>query len=418
MLRRRFRERLLTRRLYASWRALAALPPPVAPGQPGRLLIVPCEPWQVIGSRGDEAMIVAAIRHLQRRGEARNVAVITADPAGSEAVRRMGFEPLEVWRGADALASVHRAGVSFDPRVAIVLGADVMDGYYSPVMSLMLLAMADLLVRRGVAASLLGFSFNSRPSPSLRRGFRMLDPRTTLNVRDPVSFDRLRRFVPGANARLVADTAFLLEPDPSSPEFAPLAGWVQQRRAAGDVVLAVNVHPMLIRHATPAQIGLLADDMAAALTAVGRRRCVSYLLLPHDYREHVGDNLCLEPIHATLSLALPGRVRHLATPQSAAQLKALVGFADGLVSSRMHLLIAALGQGLPVAAFHYQDKFEGLFRHFELPAWLLFDPLQPGRRDALAPFVERFLESLEPLRRQVTSRLPAVLSLAGKNLTD
>lgn len=409
------REKRLMFRLYASWRELQTRAANSRSSTADRLLIVPCEPWSVIGSRGDEAMIVAAVQHFRRRVPGLRVAVITADPEGSAAARRMGFEPLEAWRGARMLENIYHAADEFDPAFAVVLGADVMDGYYSPVISLVLLATADLLARRGTRTSLLGFSFNQRPAPSLRQAFGMLDERLHVNVRDPLSLERVQRFS-AVTGRLVADTAFLLEPDANSPRYAEVAGWIAQRRVAGDRVLAVNVHPMLIRHARPEQVTELAGTLARAFATLGASHPLSLLLLPHDYRERVGDNRCLTPMAATLSASLPGRVLHVPEPHSAAQLKALVGLTDGLVSSRMHLLIAALGMGLPVAAFTYQDKFQGLFRHFELPEWLLFAP-QGRLNDAdLSQFLARFVESLHGVRAQVAARLPTVRSLAQLNV--
>jgi len=344
------------------------------------------------------------------------MAVLTADSVGSAAARQMGLRPFEVWRGTHLLDSVFATVEEFDPDLAVVAGGDVMDGYYSPYVSLALLATADLLARRGTRTSLLGFSCNARPASCLRAAYGLLDSRLRLNVRDPVSWARLRRFVPGSG-RLVADIAFLLKPDPGFTGYDETAAWVAGRKAKGDRVLAVNVHPMLIRQAQSAQIETLAATVAEALAGLIASRPVSFLLLPHDYREQVGDRHCLEPMQARLAVAHPERVRYVSSEHSAAQLKALVGLADGLVGSRMHLVIAALGMGVPVAAFAYQGKFEGLFQHFELPDWLFCEPpLTAVRAPQLTAFLDRFTGALDTLRPQVAARLPGVRTLAELNV--
>ena len=142
----------------------------------------------------------------------------------------------------------------------------------------------------------------------------------------------------------------------------------------------------------------LIDATASALLAVARRHRVSWLLLPHDFRGERGDNAALAPLAQRVGATLGERVLHAGEPLSAAQLKAMAGVTDGIVTGRMHLAIAALGRGVPVAALTYQDKFQGLWTHFDLPLDLLLAPARrasratrgaAGRTDRAAPAAAR-----------------------------
>ena len=101
----------------------------------------------------------------------------------------------------------------------------------------------------------------------------------------------------------------------------------------------------------------------------------------------------------------------------ASQLKALCGLLDGLISSRMHLAIAALGMRVPVMAATYQGKFEGLFQHFGLDGTFLLNP-QEFLSDTLIDKFNLFINSLPELRQKISRKLPLVLELSNKNLQD
>lgn len=388
----------------------ADVSPPIA-----RLLLMPADPWTLTGSKGDEAMMTAVAQQLRGRMPGLLVGVITASPAASAHARRLGYVPVEAWSWW--LARGGRRIDAFAPDALVVLGADVMDGYYNPVFSTRVLLMADAASRRGVRVTLLGFSFNDHPVESLRPIFDGLSRAIAVHVRDPLSLDRFRRFST-TPAELVADAAFMLEPDASTDTVASVRAWAERRRAGGDAVLGFNIHPMLITRATEQQVDRLIANAVAALQAVAAQRRVSFLLIPHDYRGASGDMACLAPIHHRLAQALNDSLMLVTGKQSAAQLKAVSGLVDGLVTGRMHLAIAGLGMGRPVAAMTYQDKFHGLFDHFNLPRRFVLAPealMEEGRLESL---MLDFIDSLPELERQVAQCAASVQDAASRNLVS
>jgi polysaccharide pyruvyl transferase WcaK-like protein len=197
---------------------------------------------------------------------------------------------------------------------------------------------------------------------------------------------------------------------------AAVLPWIEGRRAAGDRVLAVNLHPALFAVDQRVEVDALIDSVAGVLARLSAARPVSWLLLPHDFRGERGDNACLGPLAQRLSARLGPRLLHAAGPWSAAELKAIAGATDAVFTGRMHLAIAALGQGVPVAALTYQGKFHGLWRHFDLPTDLLLAPadaLDPMRLEAV---LSQLLDDIETLGRQVRSHLPQVRAAAAANL--
>jgi polysaccharide pyruvyl transferase WcaK-like protein len=412
----RLRTEMALRRLHSQWRSEArnrqAWP---VNHPPQRLLLLPGDPGTLTGARGDEAMMQGVVHYLRRTCASLQVAVVTASDSASAAAAAMGFQPLQVWESYSFDRTLS-AAQAFRPDAAVAVGADIMDGYYGLSTPTVLLAIADLLALKGVRTCVLGFSFNAKPNRWLKPAFNRVASGLTLNVRDPISFERFKRFS-SAKAQLVADAAFLMHPNRDAPGVAAIAKWAEERKKSGDLVLGFNLHPMLIKKATPAQINQLVEAAAQALKKVSAQRAVSWLLLPHDYRGALGDDECLRPLHAKLeTLAAAGRVHRVIGERNAAELKALAGLADGVLTGRMHLAIASLGMGVPVLGFAYQDKFEGLLRHFDLSKSLLLSADQVSDAEHLERTICGFIDDLDLLRANVAAHLPGVMAASERNL--
>lgn len=362
-------------------------------------MLVPCDPWTVIGSRGDEAMIYAVLQNYRKRHPNGKITVVTgnADAAASEDCQRMqrdfDLAYVHAWRPRLQIWNIIRAILRVRATEVFVLGADCMDGHYSPYTSTILFAVADLACRLGLKARLTGFSWNEHPHPRAMVAAKKTTAALEILVRDPVSFDRVKSIL--SRARLVADTAFCLEPLFSDRVCAVLAQMESGRRA-GRYVLGVNLNPML------------KVDVAALAKALNAQANISVCLIPHDYRS--GGDLAelgkLDPL-----LTVPHRL--LADVYSAAELKALTSGLDALFTSRMHLGIAALGMGKPVAAFAYQGKFSGLFNLFGLPqGWLLSSP-DAHRLDFV---LKDLMVRKAAMTEQVEKKLFEVVDAAKSNL--
>lgn len=381
------------------------------------LVLVPCEPWSVVGSRGDEAMVYSILRDFRRRRPDGKITVVTggSDTAATDDCARIardfGAAFDFAWRPRWHLANIFRAYEKANATEVFVLGADCMDGHWSAHTSLILLGAADLASRMGAAVRLTGFSWNESPAPRVVRAFRRVSKSLPLLVRDPVSLDRFQRGVRlprGAEAAPVADVAFNLTPR-VSPSVARELGWMDAQRGAGRCVLGFNLHSMLV--AADALDGLVAETAAALRGFLSARPGVAVAFIPHDYR--CGGDLA---VLSRVSAALPEfseRLRLVEEPLSAEELKGLCGGLDALFTSRMHLGIAALGMGKPVAAFAYQGKFAGLFRLAGLPEDLILSPREAA---SLPAVLARLLDGRGELASALSARLPSVLEMAKRNL--
>lgn len=411
------RERTRTewRLMLRNWKEQAA---PVAPAPDGtrasrRILVFPSDPGAIVGSRGDDAMITAVLEASRCAGHRPQVDIF-CEGEGERIAVGMGFRPVAIGTDRDfAAAAAKLLGErSYDAYVA--LGADIVDGRFGPRIPALMLIAADLAARAGVRATILGCSFGEDPAAELKPVFQRLDPRVHLNMRDPISLRRIQAFAP-VHPQLVADAAFLLEPGSADPA---AAAWVERQRALGRKVVGVNAHPMLVRNPDAAWVEQMAASLARALCEVAARQDVSWMLLPHDYRDQFGDLSCLRRVHELLQGRGDAEAHFLDGCHSAADLKALVGSLDAVITGRMHLAIAALGMDVPALALTYHDKFEGLYSHFELPQSLLLPPAIFEDPAKLARRIESFIAAAPELAAAIQGRRAAIIGLAMKNFVD
>lgn len=385
------------------------------------LVIVPCDPWSVGGSRGDEAMLTGVIQRY--RHECPNIPIhIVCANDGLEYIRSLpisGISPIISWNGNYSVRRVYESILERHPTDVVILGADCMDGFYSPMLSLELLSIHDLCSKTaGIKSYLLGFSFNETPSWLMVHAFKSLSSCTKIRIRDSVSLVRFQKRIKHP-VQLVADAAFMLQPQTDFPLYDDLRQWGQEQRAKGKKILGFNFHPMLRSYSGPEDIQGDARLVAISLEKIlAKHPEVCFVFIPHDDRSRLTDNLMLSTMYEYFRglERESNRVYYSPEVPRAPQLKALCGLLDGLLSSRMHLAIAALGMGTPVMAATYQGKFEGLFQHFGLDESYLLPPKRFLSDDLVSTF-DSFIHQLPELKKQITERLPLVEQYSYANLS-
>ena len=381
------------------------------------VVIVPCAPDTVGGSRGDEAMIVATIQHYSALYPSIPMYIVTADELGDNYVRELNYsnvEPLKCWKGVYPVEKIYNSILMCHPKHVCILGADCMDGFYSPYMSLMLLLLHDLFTKtQNVRSHLLAFSFNASPSMMIRYAFKLVNNQLLINLRDPVSLSRYEHMV--GKAGLLADTAFCLQYDETFEGYDTLKEWCAKQRSQSRTIVAFNLHPMLRKYNHPNEVIADAQKVSQNLIVMlHKHQKVSLVLLPHDDRQRLSDNTMLSVVFDELKVEFQDRLYCDAKVYRAAQLKGMCGLFDALISSRMHLAIAALGRKVPVMAATYQGKFEGLFLHFGLSEEYLMSPLSFCSDDFLI-VVEKFLQDLSGIQNIIKQGLPKVLDMSSQN---
>jgi polysaccharide pyruvyl transferase WcaK-like protein len=380
---------------------------------PHRVVIIPGDQTNLFESCGEDAMIMATASMVLQTNPAAEITVLVTSKEAEAAGRLRGFRTASVWNDGEFVDSLVHFYRELGPDAIFIVGADLIDGYYGEIWAAKLLIAADIAARMEIPVSILGFSFNRNPSPLILDIMNELHQDVVLNVREETSLERLHRLTT-ARGIIVADSAFSLQAE-ITPSVEATASWVALHQRTGQKVVAFNIHPMLFPRASRDQIEALIEKSAEALSEVSRLRQVAWLLLPHDFREKLGDETCLKPLMNRLQPSLGNDIRYFEDEHLASVLKGVSGTLDGIVTARMHLAIAGLGQRVPVAGLAYQDKFEGLFGHFELPEEFLLSPSAVLEGNNLRELLLRFYDNIPLLKEMVIRRLPAVTAMSEVN---
>lgn len=382
-----------------------------------RTVLIHCDPGHLVGSLGDEAMMMAAFGETERLYPGRSFYINTASVEASKVAAERGMVPFP--HSVGILMPIHflRRASQLDATVGYLMGADMMDGHYSPVVSLRMIISADLMARLGMKVSFLGFSMNRSPARSVALAFRLLHADVRVGIRDPRSLARFEG-IATHRAELVADTAFLLKPSLGGRELSAAKDWIDSQKRLGRRVFAINIHPLLFKAGTSKNMSGLIRSISECMQKATSAGAVSWICLPHDNRVHVGDEQPLRELYEGLPREVCDNVYLIPKTMQAQEVKGLCGYLDGVVAGRMHLAIAALGMGVPVLLFDYQDKFKGLVEHFGLPEKLVLDALSSLDVGYLHPRIQQFIESAEDLRAEVAKRLPSVLALSRRNYAE
>ncbi len=379
---------------------------------PGCLIVPPAGP----GSLGDEAMVEGVAGALAAGGH-----------TPVRLVAREGKEPWPSVEHVDEQLAVPRGGVrrllwfirqAHRHERVFVVGADCVDGHYSPQNSVQLLLMADLAARAGSVSTLLGSSYKDNAHPSTAWMLRTMSHRVRLCARDPVSGERMKA-ASGRTPRVVADAAFLLQPGTITDDLRPTIDWIDRQHSAGRVVLGVNFNRQVLTPDREDDRARLLESYASTLARLAREDdSIALLMIPHDYRSETSDlTQGLELLDALRDEIDDERVECVPGRQSPGRLKAVADRVDAVLTGRMHFAIASLGRGAPVACVSYQGKFEGLMSHFGLEG-VIISPDEAIDPDKLFRLVRSLLDRRVALALTIRQALPRVRAMSLENLPE
>lgn len=361
------------------------------------------------GSLGDQAMVTAVINHFKQQG-----ATIGLVAYNSISECQNFYPKVEVTKYQNSVQFVKLVS-RYDKFCC--LGADVMDGYYSQERSLLRAKLVSLAAKTGSDSSILGFSFNSDPKPAAINALEQLPQNVRLFARDPVSYQRLLQNLKRP-VELAADLAFLLSPNDDSEISSKTLQWIDKEQIEGRIVIGINANCKLLESLeikTPENLCKIYVDN---LVEIYKNKPVSFVIIPHDFREAEGkisDIAFAEMIWNLFPSEIQSHCLKVPTPCTAGDIKSICGKLDIVLTGRMHLAIASLGQGTPAACITYQGKFEGLFKHFDLNG-MTIAPTEAIKPGSIFNFVIPIIEKREEISSHIRSKLPYIQQMAKANL--
>lgn len=324
------------------------------------------------GNIGDQAMLEAIIRRTSsvhvigsgRTPESRFSDSISEPPTTQLRDLLYSSNPIKQLRAWRSLGR-RVAGV----RHIVVVGADIMDGHYNELASIMRLRAARLGTRAGAGARVLGFSWNGSVNATvLREAVAASRAGVSFLPRDPHSASRLESEGIGFE-KVVADVVFT-----DTSKSNKLAAQLRHTQLQARPWAVVNVSG-LIASRNPRHL----QDMGSVvryLTQAG----FGVIILPHVWRSEGGDNDATRELGQ--NFASDPNVMVIDRLSTPTEVRGVVAEAELVVTGRMHLAIQALAQGTPAITLATQGKVSGLYEMLSLPE-LAVDPDSGGENSLL-----------------------------------
>ena len=370
------------------------------------IILLPDSP----GNLGDEAMLSSLLSNLEPKPSSIKLWVL-GSPAAAHTLPDNSFLMPE---GISVLAFINSIKrFVFDLRSSdrfILIGADMIDGFYSKTGSLKRILLTSIASRLVEKVSIISASFNTKAPKRIIKRLKKLQAK--ILVRDSLSFQRLQSYGL-TNIEQCLDIAFLLVPEKT--KIVDLINHsLQSLKNKGYAILGINPNYLISGKKKDAAVLVrLYVQLIEKLSALDHH--LAFLLLVHEYRGNFNDDILAKRIYDQLSTETKNRCVLIEPKVTAAELKALLLSCNFVFTARMHIAIACLSQIIPVAAIEYQEKFAGLFAYFDLVDNLL--PRQSiEKSEVLADFIITKIKIREKITKKIAERKSAALSLAKINL--
>lgn len=282
-----------------------------------------------------------------------------------------------------------------------VVGADIMDGVYSPEQSIARMSSINCALTMGINSRILGFSWSPNAVASAKFGMQRLNNRAQIFARDPESLRRLKADgVTGSQP--VTDTVFSFGTHESSPH---IDQWVETQQSKNRKVAIFNASGLISRRIDLSQEY---HEIVAFLVASN----YSVILLPHVIRPGDDDSETIRSLSESCS-SFGNAIFEVCELLSPGQVKSLVSQVDLVVTGRMHLAVLALTAAVPTITFGTQGKVEGLYKLVNLEGFCVSPERHVGKK---AIEIIRSLDN-EPgkARGSIVKALPGIISSSKQN---
>lgn len=287
------------------------------------------------------------------------------------------------------------------------LGTDMMDGCYADWLTNGIIKITDHAAHAGLKTTIVGFSINKWQRKDVIKNLGAINSKVRYCLRDDVSRQRFSELLPHITSELTADMAFVLEPTIIGEQIKAAKEWVINKKDSAKTVVGVNINPQLFNdeQKTNEFIGVFTN---AIKDIYAKYPQLAFVLIPHDFRETNSDIILLEKLKSNMDAFCKEDVFLISKQFLASDMKGLVSNIDVVVTARMHLSIACLGQGTPIGCIVYQGKFEGLFNHFGLSEDYMMEPTDAMDLKTLTTFIDMIISERATIKKQVVKALPEV----------
>lgn len=298
----------------------------------------------------------------------------------------------------------------------IVVGADILDGGCGVEHSLNYFSLIKIANKNRLTTAISGFSYNSENIPEIINNFKEISSKTILNVRDIFSYQRLKKNI-RKNLNLTADIAFLFNEKKyqTSNYCKNLIAEINKEKKEGQRF--IGVHLTFKTGAEEEKEEFIKKTINAFQMIQERNEKISFILLPHDKRVHphiYPDDEFLQLMQNRFQSAGIKNVLFAKDIKNAIDIKNVVACLELVITSRMHLAIAAFSKNVPVISFVYQNKFEGLYDFYKFDKKFMHEKADFSV-DNIVDEINYVLKNHKTITEKIEKKNKYIFKLAGEN---
>jgi len=368
------------------------------------------------GSLGDEAIINSITTELKNKGH--YVAMLqfvnkneyTHIKTVDKRVLLPNYFSSGGWKERIKLIKIFSSFKNF-----FLLGTDMLDGNYADWYTLGLLKLTHQAAFSGLNVRVVGFSLNEIQDPKSITALNNLPKNVKLYVRDPVSLKRAQSVLTKQKLVLTADMAFRLNPVVENDSVKEYMKRILSYKENAFTIIGININPQLFLKTKDLENLIISFTDAISKTFNYLNSNVAFVLIPHDFRKTNNDLLLLQNIYDKLSEKIKNQTILIKHKVLASEIKYIIAYTDFVLTARMHVAIAALGQKIPIACVVYQGKFEGLCKHFDIKNNTI-EPSEAIIPDKLFQLIKTLINSKETTKKLLEINFEKVQSLSLRNL--
>lgn len=354
---------------------------------------------------GDQAMLESAVANLGGP-----VSVFLCDPHSYD-IDQLG-KPVDIgnWGSllSDRTAKRFRQAYALGRRLPrdstlFVIGADMMDGGYSPATSARIWQIAAAVRLSGARARILGFSWKGKVADRVRRAARIaIAIGVEVATRDVDSHNRFAGEI-GSDALNASDIVFAT---PALSQANPIS--------------RTQSRPTRLNEDRPTALLNVSALISARYDYIEEHRRVvdalltngwEVVLLPHVWNPSSDDRVVVRALFE--SLESQDSVYLMSEALSVAEERALLSTVDLVVTGRMHLAVLSLLEGVVPIVISTQGKVSGLLKLFDLEDHCI--DFSEGYGSRIASIVAGPRSALGDAQAKVRQRLPGVVAAAKLN---
>jgi coenzyme F420-reducing hydrogenase beta subunit/polysaccharide pyruvyl transferase WcaK-like protein len=367
-------------------------------------------PDMSFGSFGDQAMIVSLIEQLKTKHKESDIYILMLNNYSQDGILNRYNCNIKIY----SPNNYHKLKTLIDilaPQTKQVyqIGADILDGGCGLENSLNYFNIIRKFAKHNVKISIIGFSFNDKNYQQIVKSIKDISEFTKLNARDNISYNRLKD-INCKNLHKTADIAFLFDESKytTSAYCNKLISQLLSLRQNKQYKHIIGIHFTWKREEEETFLNKL-------IPILEEQKETLFVILPHDLR--VYDNQLSDK---ELTDKLAQRLKEKNIPfinafklANEIEVKSVVKLFDLVITSRMHLAIAAFSRNIPVISFIYQGKFEGLYAFYNFKEKLMFDN-RTFESDELRKAINYALEN--NLSKIIEQKNPEIFELSKKNI--